>query len=951
MFLVNPNQTKSVALESIFAAKYDWLLQWALHFAHGDRAAAEDMVQDTFVRFITSAQDVKDAENAEPLLYTYLKFVQLSRQRRERRFPLEELSLIDFDSVQLAIRETSSLDSIELQDTLRRLVFYVVWRKQSSKSASILLLRFLHGYHKEEVMQMTLLSDHRVRNSLMRARDEAKQYLVGDPARLRMMGQQIAPQIVPRNIAVPHDQLLDELRQTVLAARQGDCLPKEELLKPYKSLNPKPISCDLLAHIVSCERCLDIIGKFYGIPPLSGRSHEVIALERRVKPGSKRKDQGGESGLKRTLRLGHERLRDLYDHEPKRLMLVVNGHVIASRDVSAATNKLEVEVSAETRLEFIEVFSEQGICLLAMPVLALPPEAPPQLHQIIDLTRGRSIELLVRFTTGGPLLHVTYLDPFLAMMAVPLLLDEDDSPMELAAGQEPQLVVAEWPGARAGLPSWLTSFIRHLRRSISATHMNALLANAVTFAVLSIICLLIWFVQRPPAITVNALLVRAEAWDAAGPVAGKTGVVRQTVRIRTSKNAIERKIYRDTQRVRVPKPAPLTTAEQKIQQQFAAGGVDWNEPLAASSYQDWHDHQHVRQDQVKNASGSLLVLTTTIPSGPVAQESLTVRTSDFHPVGRTVSLRDSDTIEIAELSFDVLPWGPDTNALFEPLSTVMSLPHPAILPHLPHSLSDVQLDEAELSARLVLNELGADRTERIDLVRIPDGVQVKGIVATEDRKREIETRLRLVPHVLPAIFTFQDLQTGSQPEEPVKSVRQSSVVAELTPLEQYLMQKGMSREDVGRIADQLFANAASINQASRSLEMLTQRFAAQGNLTPAATDALDQLIEKNTRRVLDTVQSEQSLIAQLGLAKTDTVPSANDSSAEPLSEAANRNVALCRELIVNGVASPRDAQTIVTELLQSAAGLHQAALRIQGTLTGTVQQDSQHDNKLSPRIK
>ena len=956
MFLVNPNKPKTATRESIFAAKYGWLLKWALHFANGDRAAAEDLVQDTFVRFVTSAPEVTDAENAEPLLYTYLKFVQLSHQRRERRFPLEELSLIDFDSLQLTIRETPSLDPIELQDTLRRVVFYVVWRKQKSKSASVLLLRFIHGYHKEEVMRITLLSDYMVRSSLMRSREEVKQYLLGDPDRLRTMGQQHAPQIVPKNIAVPHDQLLEELRQAVFAGCQSDCLPKEELLQPYQSLNSKPISCDLLAHIVSCERCLDIIGKFHGIPPIGGRTQGPEAVDRRSKPGSKRKIQTRESELKRTLRLGHERLKEFYDHDPKRLKIAVNGHIIASRDVSSATNKLEVEVSAETRLEIIEVFSEQGICLLAMPILALPPQAPPQIHHAIDLTRHRSIELLLRFNTGGTLLSVTYLDPFLAM-AAPSFSDEDEAPAVLRAEQEQQPVAVVRPGYLSATPLWLKRFIRHVR-GISATNMNALLANALTFAALSAVCLIIWFFQRPPAITANALLLRAEAWDAAGPVSGKIGVVRQTVRIRSKKDSIERKVYRDTQRVRVPKPATLTPAEQKIQQQFVTAGVDWNEPLAATSYQDWHDRQRERQDEIASSGSHLIVLKTTIPSGPVAEESLTVRDSDFHPVQRTISLRDSDTIEIAELSFDVLPWSPAIDSLFEPMASHGALVPPGtspplpILPRLPHPLSDLEIDEAELSARLALNDLGADRNERIDLVRIRDGVQVKGIVATEDRKREIETRLRQVPHVLPAIFTFQELQSGSQSEGPAQSVKLSSIVSETTPLEQYLMQRGMSREDVGRIADQIFADATSINLSTKSLEMLQQRFSSPENLTPAASVALKQLVERNAKRVLDTVQSEQSLIAQVGIKDTAPTLAGTGGAPEALGDAAARNIALCHELIVGGVASPRDAQAIVPELLRSAASLQEAARRIQSSPAGAASgPDSKQDTKLSPRIK
>ncbi len=60
--------------EHLFAEKYAWLLGWALHFAHNDHATAEDLVQDTFVRFVLAETDLKSTENIEALLYTYLKY-------------------------------------------------------------------------------------------------------------------------------------------------------------------------------------------------------------------------------------------------------------------------------------------------------------------------------------------------------------------------------------------------------------------------------------------------------------------------------------------------------------------------------------------------------------------------------------------------------------------------------------------------------------------------------------------------------------------------------------------------------------------------------------------------------------------------------------------------------------------------------------------------------------
>jgi DNA-directed RNA polymerase specialized sigma24 family protein len=98
--------------ESVFTSRCELLLGWALHFANGDRAAAEDLVQDTFVRFVVSKPDLAAVESAEALLYTYLKYVHLAHLRRAQNYQLQTLSIVEFDELRLGLRETSALNPI-----------------------------------------------------------------------------------------------------------------------------------------------------------------------------------------------------------------------------------------------------------------------------------------------------------------------------------------------------------------------------------------------------------------------------------------------------------------------------------------------------------------------------------------------------------------------------------------------------------------------------------------------------------------------------------------------------------------------------------------------------------------------------------------------------------------------------------------------------------------------
>src|ERR1700733_14272886 len=115
MRLVKPKSIDSATPESIFMAKYEWLLRWALHFADGNYATAEDMVQDAFVRFTLAQPDLSLVENQEAILYTYLKYVHLAHLRRTQRYPFQQLSILEFDSIELGLRENPSADPIEVQ--------------------------------------------------------------------------------------------------------------------------------------------------------------------------------------------------------------------------------------------------------------------------------------------------------------------------------------------------------------------------------------------------------------------------------------------------------------------------------------------------------------------------------------------------------------------------------------------------------------------------------------------------------------------------------------------------------------------------------------------------------------------------------------------------------------------------------------------------------------------
>ena len=734
------------------------------------------------------------------------------------------------------------------------------------------------------------------------------------------------PEFVPTSMVLPTEQFVDELREILLNSRRGACLPAEQLATRYSAEPPKPIECELLAHIVSCQRCLNVVTHTQKIPPLAERSFEGALVERHnPKPVSKEITFAKkEDTLKRSLGVVRNRIQEVLEHQPRSLTLVVNGHVVATQDVSLAVCKQEVEIKIGEQIELIEVLSEQGLCLLAMPVSSVPPNVPPEVYRQVRLSCGRTVEAWLRFTSMGPRVETSYMDPvLLAVVEESTESDGKDATDKCSdhgtsivaiVPREPQHRKPVWANLWSGL--WIKL------KQIPIPTMNPTFATALILAAASVLCFILWW-NQPPHLTANALLVRAEALDSAAQKSATPGVVLQQIRIKTSQRIVTRSIYRDAQGIRRPKKQALGLADEQLKDRLAVAGVNWDEPLSAYIYQEWHDHQHIRKDSITKEGAHLLKLTTTVPDGPILQESLTVRDSDFHPVARTIELQNAGTVEIAELSYDVLPWSATREEWFESPTALLSgpdaAPHASILPRLPYLPSEMELDGAELEARVVLHRLGADSNERIEIGRSSTGVQVKGIVATSERKREIETHLRQVPYVMSAIFTFQEFDARQSAASGITSIKEVSTSGAASPLVEYLNGRGMSRPQIGELSSRLSDAMVDISQESKAIAELMKEFGANKQLSPASQISLQQLLADHRVKLLSSLRLEDQLLAETGI----PLNQANGNGANSqLVAAIERHRALSSELLSNNNPQPRSAPVIALELEQSLRQLH-----------------------------
>jgi hypothetical protein len=474
-------------------------------------------------------------------------------------------------------------------------------------------------------------------------------------------------------------------------------------------------------------------------------------------------------------------------------------------------------------------------------------------------------------------------------------------------------------------------------RPFGFRHMNPVFAS-VLVVLLAFGALLIIWKRNGPAESSSELLERAQVWDKS-PGNREAGVVYQRIQIRAHKQTIERTIYRDVQRRRAPKSSQLSAQEEQLKSTLAAAGVPWDEPLSAGSFKAWHDRQELKSDKVERTGEDLLTLTTSVQDGAVANESLTVRKADFHPVVRSVEFRDAETVELAELDYAVLGWNAVNDSIFEPVGSWPATAPPLIaVPSLP---TRAELDEAELEARLALSHLNAE-SEQVEVSRSSKGVLVKGIVETDARKNSLLAQLRPLPHVIASIFSLQELNARRvSGRSSIAGVQEYSDLARSSPLESFLRGQEKTTPDVNIISQQVLDATLAVQQESSALTELSRRFPPGAHLSDSARAALNELLGRQTARLAKGLDAEEEIVRSIFALQGSPPESAaapQDGESQTLTAAAARNRALCSELI-SGTQSPsRPAPTIAADILTSIEEVRHRAKESRTAMTGTTPQ-------------
>ena len=352
-------EKKSRDHETIFLNHYDWLLDWARQHTQGASEEAEDLVQDLYVRFVQmkSGPAFTDDDQIRAYLYTSLKNLFISKKLRSGRDAVSGLLAVDFDSVEFAMSSVDRSQLLHVRSDLAGICEYACIRRRTNRAASALILRFFLGYLSTEVMALLRAKRSNVDTLIESARLEAKAYL-NRPGVLRFLSrsERKSPSF-PRYLPEEPEALFAELQRRIFSETEGTCLPPEELQDRYLRPDALAFSTQEVAHLASCRTCLNRASRLLGLPDLMLRFFTEGEPPEGTNPPSART---GEESLKKLRR----KLRETYEHRPKKLQIAVDGEVRGVQTITGASSKLQIKLPPLSKPGFVEVLSEQGLGLL-----------------------------------------------------------------------------------------------------------------------------------------------------------------------------------------------------------------------------------------------------------------------------------------------------------------------------------------------------------------------------------------------------------------------------------------------------------------------------------------------------------------------------------------------------------------------------------------------------------
>lgn len=889
--LSSPNFSPQAAPshEDLFMQRYERLLRAARRLT-GANERAEDLVHNAFVQFMVSRPDIASINDLDGYLVVMLRNLNVSQVRRNAIVQTIALSAAEYDSAETGLRATNAHAQLQVREQLHLICQYACRRKERSKIGSALILRFFHGYYPAEVGQVFRSSRDIVDKWLSLARQEALAY-VEDPSSIKLIDGEPEVAMADGRIGLPVSVFLSELRERIFHARSGDCCSEAQLRQIYTEA--APLSTEHLSHIVSCATCLDEINTLLDLPLLAERfPMEAFGRDRKPPGGSGPGDNegGGMSGvteIDKLKQLSRRRMTDVLEHRPKELRVAVNGYVLGSQSISAESNKLALSVNLNERVGFVEVFSEQGFCLLFSNV-GTPPDGALEQSAHAEFSEGRTLDLNLNFGGPWPTVDVVYNDPTFApdrLVQTASVIPEVAAPVESldAVAESAKLLTAEpSKGVLSRIGQAFSSWGFWLRPGVVTLVITAVVLAAF---------LVVKLTRTPDTVATAAdLLGRASAAEDA--VAARTDqVVHRTI------NLVEKKVSGEVltrRQIDVWQSAQRgVTVRRLYDERGAIVAGDWRRPDGVQTLYHHGLTPRLQPDPEKRTLGAagvnfenvwqlspaakefkLLIGNTararveenassysikyerdTSESSGLINATLVLSRADLHATEQLLTVRQGSEVRLyglVETSYERRPVSAVAPEVFEPEPELLgerdgarrgaaeSAGLSALAPVSP--APTVVTPATEVQVLELLNRAGVFMGDQVTVTRTPGGrLLVSALVDTAERKAEV---LRALGPLRGNQAVAVEIQTVAEAEQrqgksPNKSnpidVTRVEASEGTSPVYNELRQK-FSDDEARRFADRVLSRSSQARSHALALKQLAGRFSLTDLQTLSETE-------------------------------------------------------------------------------------------------------------------
>jgi hypothetical protein len=435
--------------------------------------------------------------------------------------------------------------------------------------------------------------------------------------------------------------------------------------------------------------------------------------------------------------------------------------------------------------------------------------------------------------------------------------------------------------AELGSPSlvrrWRVSLLQAFRLALSS-RVTWVACSSLTV----IVCFYVVLQRNTPVVSAIELLQRAAVSESGSFTGVSHPVVAQKLSIKVNGHKIARTIYRDRVRNCQASRVDISVQEESVAERtFQQSSFSWDDPLSPRAYSHWRDGIAEKRDVVTRVDGDLLRLDTTASSGPVAEASLTVRASDYHPVEENVRLRDESEVEIAEVSYDVVGFASLSPDIFGGPAQPPALKLP-VTAAASKVADDAELAMTELQVRSTLHNLGADLGEQIEVQPGKDGsVRVEGVAEDDIRRHQLIAALQGIPRTQLRIETVAEAAEHQQVSRAFGPA-QVAVMGGATPLlEASLKQRFPNDDQRTAYVNQTLALTQGASARVWALNRLAERYSPQqvALLDSASRQRLGMLLGDHLSALREEINRLQNQLGQV-LSPSSNTAAANTASSK-----------------------------------------------------------------------